>query len=274
MKKNPPNNKQIEQWAVDAIGNALSTTDTLDRFIKENDKTPLWDGEVFIYKNNNWINKNLVGKTSVQIKGKLVDNEEYSKSNISYSVKIVDLENYKNNGGTIYFVVQINKNSISQKTIYYETLTPQRISFYLKGKEQQETCTINFKRLPSNKYDIQNIFHNFYNNSNTSGIPSISLDELLKRNDIANITSTITHFFPITKKVSPIDAFLENELYWTVELNNYPVQIPIELDPTMQLSIITKEGLPSIIVNDVLYDDYYSISRSKNHITYKFGDST
>lgn len=52
MSKIHYNSKQIEQLATDALGNALSITDTLCRYIKENDKTPLWDGEVFIYKNN------------------------------------------------------------------------------------------------------------------------------------------------------------------------------------------------------------------------------
>ena len=38
------NDIQIEQWGSDAVGVALSHTDTLQRFFKENDKTPLWDG--------------------------------------------------------------------------------------------------------------------------------------------------------------------------------------------------------------------------------------
>lgn len=274
MKTKQCNDTQIEQWGVDAVANALSVTDTLQRFFKENDKTPLWDGEVFIYKNNDWNNENLIGKVSVQLKGKLATKEELSKEIISYPVEIVNLENYKKNGGTIYFVTQINKRNTSQKVVYYETLTPQKISTYIKGKEQQESCIIKLKRLPKNKYDIQTIFYNFYPNNIFSNIPPISLDELSTRKDIVKITSTVTQFLAKNKKVSPIDLFLNNELYWTAELSNYPIPIPIESTHDMVLSIITKDGLPSIIVSGEKYDNYLSITRSKNHTIFKFGEST
>ena len=274
MKTKQCNDTQIEQWGVDAVANALSVTDTLQRFFKENDKTPLWDGEIFIYKNNGWKNENFIGKVSVQLKGKLATKEELSKEIISYPVGIVNLENYKKNGGTIYFVTQINKRNTSQKVVYYETLTPQKISTYIKGKEQQESCTIKLKRLPKNKYDIQTIFYNFYPNNIFSNIPPISLDELSTRKDIVKITSTVTQFLAKNKKVSPIDLFLNNELYWTAELSNYPIPIPIESTHDMVLSIITKDGLPSIIVSGEKYDNYLSITRSKNHTIFKFGEST
>ena len=274
MKTKQCNDTQIEQWGVDAVANALSVTDTLQRFFKENDKTPLWDGEIFIYKNNGWKNENFIGKVSVQLKGKLATKEELSKEIISYPVGIVNLENYKKNGGTIYFVTQINKRNTSQKVVYYETLTPQKISTYIKGKEQQESCIIKLKRLPKNKYDIQTIFYNFYPNNIFSNIPPISLDELSTRKDIVKITSTVTQFLAKNKKVSPIDLFLNNELYWTAELSNYPIPIPIESTHDMVLSIITKDGLPSIIVSGEKYDNYLSITRSKNHTIFKFGEST
>ena len=43
------NNKQIEDLATIAVKDCLSMIDTLSQFIKENDKTPSWDGEVLIY---------------------------------------------------------------------------------------------------------------------------------------------------------------------------------------------------------------------------------
>ncbi|MDD4591833.1 MAG: hypothetical protein PHG06_15615 [Parabacteroides sp.] len=274
MKTKQCNDTQIEQWGVDAVANALSVTDTLQRFFKENDKTPLWDGEIFIYKNNGWKNENFIGKVSVQLKGKLATKEELSKEIISYPVGIVNLENYKKNGGTIYFVTQINKRNTSQKVVYYETLTPQKISTYIKGKEQQESCTIKLKRLPKNKYKIQTIFHNFYPNSRFGNIPPISLDELSTRKDVVKITSSIMEFLPKNKKISPIDVLLNNEVYWTAELSNSPIPIPIELTPDMQLAFVSKDGLPSIIVNGEKYDNYLSITRTRSSTIFKFGEST
>jgi hypothetical protein len=276
MKNYQYNSTQIEQWGVDAVSLALSKTDTLCRFFKENDKTPLWDGYVIIYKNKDWNIENIIGKVSVQLKGKLATKNELAKDSISYSVKIVDLVNYKKNNGTIYFVILINKRNTEKKTIYYETLTPKKIRSYIKGKEEQETCTINLKRFPQDKYKIQSIFYNFYRESSLGDIPPISLDELTKREDIVKITASGAEFLPKGKKISPIDLLLnnENELSWTAELSNHPTPIPIDLGTGSELSIISKEGLPSILVNGERYDNYLSITRKKNNTIFGFGKST
>ena len=158
LNNNQYNDTQIEQWGVDAIANVLSETSTLRRFLKENDKTPLWDGAVLIYKDNNWENENIIGTVSVQAKGRLATRKELAKDSISYSVEIVALANYQKNFGTIYFVTLINKQKIQNKSVYYETLTPRKIRSYIKGKEHQETCTIKLNRLPKDKLKIQSIF--------------------------------------------------------------------------------------------------------------------
>jgi hypothetical protein len=273
MKNYQYNATQIEQWGVDAVSLALSKTDTLCRFFKENDKTPLWDGYVIIYKNKDWNIENIIGKVSVQLKGKLATKNELAKDSISYPVKIVDLVNYKKNNGTIYFVTLINKRNTAKKTIYYETLTPKKIRSYIKGKEEQVTCTINLKRFPQDKYKIQSIFYNFYRESSLGDIPPISLDEWPSRKDIVNVTASVTEFLPKVKKTSPIDVLLNNELFWTAELANHPTPIPIDLGTGTELSIISKKGLPSILVNGERYDNYLSIIQNKNSTVFKFGKS-
>lgn len=274
MKNYQYNSTQIEQWGVDAVSFVLSKTDTLHRLFNENDKTPLWDGDVIIYKNKNWCNENIIGTVSVQLKGKLATKNELAKDSISYPVKIVDLVNYKKNNGTIYFVTLINKRNTAKKTIYYETLTPKKIRSYIKGKEEQVTCTINLKRFPQDKYKIQSIFYNFYRESSLGDIPPISLDEWTKRKDIVKVTASLTEFLPKGKKTSPIDVLLNSELFWTAELANHPTPIPIDLGTGAELSIISKKGLPSILVNGERYDNYLSIIRGKNNTIYEFGKST
>lgn len=271
MKKNRYSSSQIEQWAVDAVGGALAETDTLHRHIKENDKTPLWDGEVFIYKNRSRANEDLIGKVSIQLKGKLISEKELLKEETLYSVKIVDLLKYKITGGTIFFVVMIDRKNISEKVIYYETLTPQKINNYVKGKEYQKTCTIKLKKLLGGKYKLQTIFYNFSKYKPLSGIKPISLDELSKRKDIDEITSTFTEFLPENEKVSPVDVFLNNETYWTAKLSSYPTPIPIALPGGSVVSFISKKDV--IIANEI-YVDYVSIIKKKKSTVFKFGDST
>jgi len=91
------NNKQIEDWATIVVKDCLSMTDTLSQFIKENDKTPSWDGEVLIYKSNSADKKeDIVGKVTVQVKGEMADN--INRKECSFSVDMADLVNYKNDG--------------------------------------------------------------------------------------------------------------------------------------------------------------------------------
>jgi len=89
-----------------------------------------------------------------------------------------------------------------------------------------------------------------------------------------NISASLTQFLPVGSKPSPIDVLLNNELLWTAKLPNHPIPIPIDFGTGSVLSIISKEGLPSILVNGERYDNYLSITRNKNSTIYKFGKST
>lgn len=265
---------QIEQWGVDAVGVTLSHTDTLRRYFKENDKTPLWDGTVIIYKSKKKSKQNILGFVTIQLKGKLDTEEELKKENISYAVEINDLIKYKENSGTIYFVTLINKHNAFQKETFYETLTPRKIRNYIKGKEQQETCTIKLNRLPQSKHEIQSIFYNFYKESSIGDVEPISLVELPSLNENVKITGSLSQFLPEGEKTSLIDVLLKNELLWTAKFSNHPTPRPIDFGSEMVLSIIFKEGLLPILVNGEKYDNYYSITRNKNGTVYTFGKST
>lgn len=101
-----------------------------------------------------------------------------------------------------------------------------------------------------------------------------SLDELSSIKDNIKISASVTQFLPEGSKPSPIDILLNNELLWTAKLPNHSIPIPIDLGTMAELSIISKEGLPSIFVNGERYDNYLSIARNKNSTVYKFGQST
>ena len=149
MKNTKYNNKQIEDWATIEVKHCLSMTDTLSQYIKENDKTPSWDGDVLIYKGNNTDKKDIIGKVTIQVKGKMADN--INRNECSFSVDMADLVNYKNDGGTIYFVVMINKNNPSKRRVFYDTLTPLKIDNYIKGRINQNLSLIHISE-PTRPY--------------------------------------------------------------------------------------------------------------------------
>ena len=48
LKTNMSTTKK-ERNAVNAVRNFVDATDTLRSYLEENDKTPLWDGSIFVY---------------------------------------------------------------------------------------------------------------------------------------------------------------------------------------------------------------------------------
>ena len=93
------NSIQIETLAVNAVKDSILMSDYLIPFINDNDKEPSWDGKVYIYKDKNCTKDNLIGRLPVQVKGKECD--DLSKEEISYSMNVVDLNNYLDDGGAI-----------------------------------------------------------------------------------------------------------------------------------------------------------------------------
>ena len=88
--------------------------------IKTNDKSPSWDGDIYIYSKEGKKKEDLLGIIHSQVKGKEVDT--LSTGEITFQAEVSDLKNYLNNGGTLFFVVEIDPND--NRKIFYSTLLP------------------------------------------------------------------------------------------------------------------------------------------------------
>ena len=94
----------IEKKGVGWLESKVAESKILEPYFKENDRTPSWDGSIFVYTNS--IKKeNLKDTLPVQIKSTEVD--ALHSNRISYSLNILDIKNYYNIRGTILFVVEI-----------------------------------------------------------------------------------------------------------------------------------------------------------------------
>lgn len=114
----------IETLGVNAVKEIMQFNPYIDtRYIKEGDKYPSFDGEILIY-NNKAGKKNGLNRVNTQIKTQFSSSFE---NEISYMIECVDLENYMNLGGCLYFVVQYN-NDTRQKVVYYTATTISRFS--------------------------------------------------------------------------------------------------------------------------------------------------
>jgi len=98
-----------EKLATSAVEASLAKTDRLSSFINSGDKEPCWDGNIYIHDGKNRTKKN-IKKVATQVKGKFVKSGDV-KDTIKYPISKNDLHAYMMNGGTVFFVVYLDKET-------------------------------------------------------------------------------------------------------------------------------------------------------------------
>lgn len=146
------NSNKIESIGVTTVINEINKYNNLLENFPTRDRNPVWDGNIEVYKKDSNKTTDIVGIIPAQIKGKLVDNFKLFEEELSYNVKISDIENYRKiNMPTIYFVVGIDKNKNTQ--IFYKVFDLKTIEEILKKNksENRKTKRLLFKKLEKNK---------------------------------------------------------------------------------------------------------------------------
>lgn len=114
----------IEEIAVLAVRNEIvKYSDTLVAYIDTKEKTPMWDGYIYVYRQNSKYkaNNEFEGKIGVQVKGKTV--KKLSNGNSKYSIKVDYLRAYqKDKKGILLFVVEII--DYAHTKLFYANLLP------------------------------------------------------------------------------------------------------------------------------------------------------
>ena len=172
------NSKKIEDHAADIVSRSINLSDILQAFISKNDKEPSWDGHVYVYKNEKLLKADLIGRVPVQVKGKV--ESDFSRSAISYSMKVSDLKNYLAEGGTVFFVVYLDTNGETGK-IYYVFLSAIKLRHILKNCISKKKG-VQLQEFPNNKNEKANIFIDALNDckkqKSFADKPLYSLEEL------------------------------------------------------------------------------------------------
>lgn len=142
------NSTDIEETATNIIKNqVLRNKECLKAYIDENDRTPFWDGSIWIYNNQRKTTDDFENRIDIQIKGRKVDD---FKDNNTYSFKVETLRGYqKEIKGTLLLVVDFI--SIDNYKIYYCNLLPVDLYQILKDlKEEQKTVSLKLKEIKEN----------------------------------------------------------------------------------------------------------------------------
>lgn len=157
--------EDIERRSVTYLKTILQESSKVIPDIHENDKTPSWDGEIYLYSSSEKKKKNLAGTCKVQVKGTYKDSQDMScKETISYPIEIADLQNYIRDGGVLYFVIVISKSTdmLYKYVPYYSALLPYDIKRLLKrARPNQKKKTISLHRFPTDYIKIENIITDF-----------------------------------------------------------------------------------------------------------------
>lgn len=155
-------NRQIEISGVSILQRKIAKFNHLEPFINNNDKTPGWDGEIYLYdkneKNKEHSNQFFRGKIQVQVKS-----TEEIKNN-SYTLKRTYLDMFEKDGnGTLLFVVDV-----TNEKVYYRNLLQQEIKRILEEfNDYQETKSIKIKLAADENINIiDKVCENFWKNSN------------------------------------------------------------------------------------------------------------
>lgn len=221
------NTKRIEESATTALKVALLRCPVLESYIDSNDKTPSWDGTVFVYKSEKTKKDNLVGRVPIQIKG---TKTVIVSDTATFSCNVADLKNYYKDGGCVFFLISVDLRSGNSR-IFYKTLLVVDLDKIIRETGKQKSSTIQLNLFPTEANEIASVFMEFTNNVHKQmgfigkDIPTF---ESLEANG-AEITSLTFTASGIGLTRDEIPRFLStHDFYLYAKVKGLDVDIPID----------------------------------------------
>lgn len=231
----------IETLSVNAVRDSIVLSEYLAQCIHDNDREPSWDGHVYIYNDKSKNKSQLRGRIPVQVKG--TENNELTREEITFSVSTIDLQNYLNDGGIIFFVVYIDSTG-ANKQIYYAELPPIKIRALLKAAQSKKTTSIKLKKFPDDPNRKAIVFYSCFENcqkqASFCNAELYSLEDLEKAGVLEGISIPVSTIAGIDPKT----ALFMNEVYLYANVKGSPILQPIDF---MVTSMFTTEEKPAVV---------------------------
>ena len=266
--------KKKELISISKIKTVLASSNYLDpTHINENDKEPIWDGSVYVYKpstnfESNLSSSDIFGRVPVQVKS---TSKPIPKNKISFEAKKVDLENYFKELGAIFFVVYINEADIDNSEIYYSDLLPVKINKILSNSNAEKKISIELKKLPDEPDEIAKIFFNFLDNNNRqANIKNLALknyNDLVKSDDFKGVRFYHT---PLGSE-DPHEFLLNDELYGYAVMGNDNTIVPLK--EIIKGNSLSYNHEVDITIDDTIYYKQVTAIDTKDIKTITIGDS-
>lgn len=270
MMKKRKSTKRIEESATTALKLALLKCPILETYIDSNDKTPSWDGTVFVYKSDNPKKENLRGRVPIQVKG---TENEFVSDIATFSCSTVDLNNYYRDGGCVFFLVSVEPSTGKHK-IFYASLLVVDLNNILKNAKGKKTYSIHLKLFPENdSKEMAHIFLSFVSNAHKQagfiGKELLSIEELEKRG--TKIEGFTFNTVGIGLNAEDLPSFIStHDFYLYAKPQGLDIEIPVE---RVSNAIITKTVHGKIKIKEQTYFDSYSVQYCQGKPTIKIGKS-
>lgn len=239
----------IERMAKVAVEEYFCTKGYVRPYINENDKMPIWDGNLLVYRDKeNLTNDNLLYPIPLQLKGEHFKKEEFPE-NTSYQLNKTDLEHYLRDNGVLFIKVLIKG---IEKRIYINFLTKfklKRLSENMKGK----SCSVKLEPLNDNISSFLENANSFHLQKTNSSISPLDL-----KDKAFNIKCHAARF-----KDEPELAFIARNLeHLTVSIDGIGSELYLECEG---INICTRkdEDTP-VYINGVKYYDKIVRTYDKN----------
>ena len=262
------NTKRIEESATHALKGALLRCPTLAAYISENDKTPSWDGQIFVYQNAEQKKEDGILVAPVQVKG--TSTKLLAKST-SYSCEVADLKNYYKNGGCILFLVSVDLEHQTHK-IYYSGLQVYDLKRELDAARHHKSRSIHLQEFPEdNPNEMANIVSAFAQNrvKQTSFVDKElpHLDELLQKGvKIENLSFAVPQNGRTLNNVG--EYVSSHEIYLYAKPEGLDIEIPVDKVKNMTMS---RPVFRAVCVNGTQYYDTYSLVNENGDTVIKIG---
>lgn len=249
-----------ETIATTAVKSRIAETERLSQYINERDKEPIWDGHIYAYHNKRKTNDNFIGRAPVQVKGKKV--KEIAADGISFSVKVTNLESYRNDGGVFYFVVYYTEDK--QKKIYYASLLPYVLNQYIK-MAHGKTFKVPFKALPDKDNDFENLVINFINERNRQIISrngkNWTLEEVIEFIGPNNIQMNFNYTCIGYDKKDPFSYLKDNDIYMYAGNKDGSWMVPVQ--HISNIDAVSREIEADISIDGFTYYNKIVFERNK-----------
>lgn len=263
-------NNSIEKISVDTLDLIIIKTNHLLPEFHQNDKGMFVDGKIRVFGNKKE-KKEFKGEIAVQIKGKIIDEQDFDYENFSYPIDTLDLKGYLRANGCIYFVGCMNKEG-DIKQYYYKILTPAFLKDIETICNNQKTKSIRMYKLHESLNEIDDLVFNAANEIKRQiSLVDKNLLHITEKDKIMKLGNEFIAYYSSFYNKPSMDVLLNEGISLYLKVRDTDVELPVAGEFTIQK---LKGKMPGeVYVNGEKYYDCYDVEKNKNVTTFKIGHS-